>query len=292
LLYKVTLRATNGLKARETATLQVAVTDVPNAYQVIRDAVAKATGRVLVAQLNEQDRQNISAKLEFEVKRVEETAVRATLDAAGDVLSRQVGRAAESDSVTDSKVLYKVTLISASRLKAREAITLTVEVTDVDGSATLLAAQVGEAKGRQVDAKLDRDASGRTTAKLVFEVPLAAAPGLVERFKTAGTVRASQSVRDPQATEGRYATARIDVTLTNVEAIVADGNGLWPKVRKGLSISATVLLASVTCVVVGLCVVLPWAVIGFGGYRIVRRFVQPSPTAATPTPPAATPTPS
>ncbi len=274
---------------RETATLQVAATDVPSAYQALRDAVAKTTGRVLVAQLNEQDRQNVSAQFEFEARRSDEGAVRAALDAAGEVLSRQVARTAESDSVTDSKVLYRVALLSAGRLKPREVMTLAVEVADVDGSATLFAAQVAEAKGRQVDAKLDRDAGGGAKAKLVFEVPLAAAAGLVERFKAAGTVRVSQSVRDPQATDGRYATARIHVTLTNVEAIVPDGTGLWPKVRQGLSISAAVLLTSVTWVVFGLCVVLPWAVIGFGGYRVVRRIVQPAPAApAAPSSPSPT----
>jgi hypothetical protein len=272
---------------RETAQLQVAVADVPAAYQALRDAVAKVAGRVLVAQLNEQDRQNISAQFDFEVRRADEGAVRAALEAAGEVLSRQVSRAAESDSVTDSKVLYKVGLVSAGRLRPRETVTLTVEVPNVDESATLFAAQVAEAKGRQVDAKLDRAARGQQTAHLVFEVPLSAAAGLAERFKAAGTVRAAQSARDPQATDGRYATARIEVTLTNVEAIVADGNGLWPKVRRGLAISASVLLTSVTWVVFGLCVVLPWAVIGLGGYRIVRRFVQP--VVVAPAPPAAPP---
>ena len=264
---------------RETATLQVAAPDVPAAYQALRDAVAKTTGRVLVAHLNEQDRQNVTAQFDFEVRRAEEGAARAALDAAGEALSRQVGRAAESDSTTDSKVLYKVTLLSAGRLKPRETTTLAVEVADVDGTAKLFAAQVAEAKGRQVDAKLDRDAGGGATAKLVYEVPLAAAAGLVERFKAAGKGRVSQSVGDPQATEGKYATARIYVTLTNVGAIVPEGGGVWPKVREGLAISAGVLLKSVTWVVSGLCVVLPWALIGFGGYRVVRRFVRPVPAA-------------
>jgi hypothetical protein len=77
------------------------------------------------------------------------------------------------------------------------------------------------------------------------------------------------------------------VALTNAEAIVPEGGGLGAKVRRGLSISAAVLLTSVTWVVFGLCVVLPWAVIGFGGYRIVRRITRSSPAA--PAAPAAPP---
>lgn len=275
---------------RETVTLQVAAVDVSAAYQALRDAVTKTTGRVLVAQLNKVDRQNVSAELHFEVRRTEEGAIQTALGTMGDTLSRQVNRAAESDSVTDSKVLYKLTFYSAHQLKPRETTAMTVEVQDVDGSVTLLTAEAVKVEGRQVDAKFDRDAAGQSTAKLVFEVPLAASVGLVERFKSAGTVRLSQSVRDPQANEGKLATARIIVTLTNAEAIVPEGDGLWSKVRKGLSISASVLLVSVTCVIVGLCVVLPWAVIGLGGYRVVRRFVRSAPAlVATPAPSSPTP---
>ncbi|HEY1188447.1 MAG TPA: DUF4349 domain-containing protein, partial [Gemmata sp.] len=273
-LFLVQLYNLANVAPRETATLQIAAPDVPAAYQALRDAVAKTTGRVLAAQLNEQDRQNVSAQLDFEARRTDEGAVRAALGAAGDVLARQVTRAPETDSVTDTKVLYRVTLHSADRLRPRETVTLAIEVADVDGTAARFAAQVAEAKGRQVDAKFDRD-RGQVTAQFVFEVPLAAAGTLAERFQSAGAVRVSQTVSDPQAPAGRYATARLHVTLTNVAAIVPDGGGLWPKVRQGLTISASVLLTSVTWLVFGLCVVLPWAVLGFGGYRVVRRITRP-----------------
>jgi hypothetical protein len=120
---------------------------------------------------------------------------------------------------------------------------------------------------------------------MVFDVPLAAAAGLVERFKSAGTVRVQQTTRDAQAPEGRYALARIEVTLTSAEGIVPADAGVWPQVKRGLSYSASVLLTSLTWVVFGLCVVLPWAAIGYVGYRVVRRTARTE-TAAAPTPPA------
>jgi hypothetical protein len=290
-LYRVTVLPMARLRPRDTASLNVAVADVPAAYQALRDAVTKANARVLNAQINEQDRQNITAVLDVEMKRADEAAVRAAFDAAGDVLARQVTRAAEADGVTDSKVRYTATLTPASRLKPRETTALGIEVANVDEAATLFAAQAAEVKGRQADARFSRDASGKTLAKLAFDVPLTAAAGLVEKFKAAGTVRAAQSARDPQATDGRFATARVEVTLGNRESIISDDDGLWSQVRRGLSYSASVLLTSVTWVVFGLCVVLPWAVIGYVAYRIVRRTVAPAPAAPTPapapTPPAA-----
>jgi len=219
----------------------------------------------------EQDRQNVTAQLDFEVRRTEDGAVRAALDAAGEVIARQVARAPESDHVTDTKVLYRTTLVAANRLKPRETTTLAVEVADVEATAALFAARVAAANGRQVDAQSAKERTGRVTARLVYEVPLAAAAGLVEQFKAGGTVRVHNAARDPQAPDGRFATARLDVTLTNAEGIVAADDGLWPPVRRGLAYSASALLTSVTWVVFGLCVVLPWVVIGYAGYRVVRR---------------------
>jgi hypothetical protein len=268
---------------RETTTLSVAVTDVAAAYHALRDAVAKTTGRVHVAQLNEQDRQNLSAQLNFEVRRTEEAAIRAELDKVGEVIARQATRAPESDQVTDSKVLYQTSFVAANRLKPREVMTLAVEVANVEQSVTLLSAQAADAKARQVDSRINREPNGKETAKLIYDVPLAAASGLAEQFKRVGTVRMQQSVRDPQAPEGKYATARIDVTLTSADKIVADNAGVWPPVKRGLAYSASALLTSLTWVVFGLCVVLPWAVIGYGGYRVVRWMGRPaSPGATTP----------
>ena len=77
--------------------------------------------------------------------------------------------------------------------------------------------------------------------------------------------------------------ARIDVTLSNAELIVPRDDGLWPQVRKGLSYSMTVLSLSVTWLIFGLCVLLPWALVGYGGYRLVRRlFRAPPPVAGSP----------
>ncbi|VTR95159.1 : DUF4349 [Gemmata massiliana] len=257
---------------RETATLQLAATDVPSAYQALRDAVAKTTGRVLGAQLNEQDRQNITAQFDFEVRRADEGVVRAALGAAGDVVSRQVARVPESDSVTDAKVLYRVALAPAGRLAPRRRRRCPSRSRTWTVRPRCSRPRWPKRRGGRWTRNSTGTRRGGRRRGSYSRSRWRRPPGLVERLKGAGTVRASQSVRDPQATEGRFATARLHVTLTNAEAIVPDGTGVWPKVREGLSISASVLLTSVTWVVFGLCVVLPWALIGVGGYRLVRRF--------------------
>jgi hypothetical protein len=273
---------------REVAIVQVAVPDVPSAYQTLRDAVAKASGRVLIAQLNEQDQQNVAAQFDFEVRRADEAILRAAVDSLGEVVARQVTRAPESDNVTDAKVMYRTMLIAKNQLKPRDRTTLALEVANVDQTMAVFRAQAAEVQGsRLVDSQFTRDRSGRLTAKLVYDVPLQHASGLAEQFKSAGAVLVFQSARDPQAPEGKYATTRLDVTLTNSERIVGEDDGLWPQVRLGLSHSASMLLKSISWMVFGLCVVLPWAVIGYGCYKVLRWLIRSKAATVSVTPPTA-----
>jgi hypothetical protein len=285
ILYKITLFAVSRIRPRDTVTQQIAVPDVAGSYNSIRAVVTASKGRVLASQLDENDKQNVTASLDFEVQRTEEAAVKAALDSAGETVSRQLAHAAENEAATDTKVLYRMTLLPANRLKPRETTTLGLEVQDVDQTMRTFVAELNEAKGRQIDAKSGRERNGKTTARLVYEVPLAAATGLVERFKVAGNVRVLNTARDPQAPEGRSATARIDVTLANADSIVSSDDGLWTPVKKGLTYSATFLLTSMTWVVFAVCAVLPWAVVGYGSYRVVRRFTAPT-TVEVPSQPA------
>jgi len=239
---------------------------------------------VVTAQLNEQDRQNPTALLDFEVRRSEEAAIQAALTTAGEVLSRNVNRVPETTTMTDAKVLYKTSFVAASGIPPRETETLGIEVADVEATKAVFGAEVAEAQGRLIDSMVGHERSGRDTALLSYDVPLSAAPGLIEKFKGAGKTRVQQSSRNPQAPDGKLARARIDVTLSNSDLIVPKDEGLWPQVRKGLSYSVTFLSLSLTWVIFGLCVVLPWAVVGYGGYRLVRRLFPPPPEI--PAPPA------
>jgi hypothetical protein len=271
---------------REVATLTVALADVPAGYQSLREAVGKARGRVIASHLDEQDRQNVTAQLDFEVRRADESTLQTALAEAGEIVSRNVTRAADGDNLTDSKVLFRAALISATRVKPRETTALALEVPDVDAATAVFGAQVQQAKGRTVDVQAAHERGGRVTARLIYDVPLSQAPALIELFKAGGVVRVQQSSRDLQAPEGRFATARLEVTLSNVDLIVARDDGLWPQVRRGLSFSVTVLLMSVTWIVFGLCVLLPWALVGYGGYRLFRRvaprFGTPPPSSEAP----------
>jgi hypothetical protein len=279
------------MATRETATMTVATQDVAGAYRGLRDAITAAKGRITKANLDERDRQNITGQIEFEARRADEAAIQTALSAAGETISRNVARAPEADNVTDAKVAYRLTLVSASRLNPRETYTLGVEVRDVDQTVAVFASQVAEVKGEVVTADVGHERNGRVTARLIYNVPLTAAASLAEKFKGSGIVRYQQIARDPQAHEGKFALARLDVTLSNQELIVAQDESLWTPIRKGLSWSVSVLLLSLSWVIVGLCVVLPWGLVGYGLYRLGRRLFYtppPAPVPVAPAPPAPT----
>ena len=289
-LLRVSLIANSRVRPRETKILQLAAPDVSVAYRTLRDVVAKNSGRIVSAQLNEQDRQNVTAVFAFEVRKTDADAVEAALSSAGEVISLQVSRAPESELASDSKLLYQMTFSPTSKLKPRETSTLTIEVGNVDQMVGMFNMQVAEKNGRVLASQTNRESSGRTTAKLGYELPLASAASVVQQFKSEGNVHVSQTTQDPQAPNGKFATAKLEVTLTNAEAIVAADDGLWPQVRRGLTNSLSALLKSVSYVVFGLFAVLPWAVIGFLGYRVIRQTVRPTPSAAAPATSTAPPT--
>jgi len=268
--FQVQIWALAAVPPRETGVLQVATRDVPAGYRQLQEAVAKARGRTLHSQLNEQDRQNVTAQLDFEVRREDAAAVEAALAAAGDVFSPNVTRAQVNDNATDRKVRYQVTLINVNNIQPRETVTLGIEVRDVEQTAAALTAFVAEQGGQTTQANLSRERGGQVTAKLVFDVPLQAASALTEKFKAAGIVRRTQASRNPQVPAGKLAIARLDVTLSNAELIIPDEEGVWPQVRAGLKTSFVAIAWSLTVVIIGVCFVLPWALVLYGGYVVVN----------------------
>jgi hypothetical protein len=151
----------------------------------------------------------------------------------------------------------------------------------VDATAAALRDAAANVQGRVVQSQVTHERGGRVTARLVFDVPLAEAPRLVERTKETGTVRVHNAARNPQAPEGPLATARLDVHLSNAEPVVTADEGLWPQVRNGLRASFVGLAWSLSVLIVGVLFVLPWVAVIYVIYRIVAR-LRRRPAGAAP----------
>ncbi len=94
--------------------------------------IAAAKGRLVAAQINEQDRRNITAHLDITMNRGDTKVLEAALGRLRAKHSdRQVNRAPEAANVTDAKIHAVIDLIPAAAIAPRETTTLAMEVADV-----------------------------------------------------------------------------------------------------------------------------------------------------------------
>ena len=255
---------------RESVQQTIAASDVPAAYQAILSAAVINHAQVDVSSLNEQDRQNITAEIQLQVPRTSAAELDKALAAAGGIVSRTSSQSADGDGTVDSKLQLKLTITSADHLAPRETTRLGVEVSDVDKSAGDVQAAVISAGGRVLEANIVKD-RGKGAARLTFDFPLGKAGEMLQCVRNEGTVRSIDSSRDAQAPAGPLAHAQIYVEFRTADAIVADQTSPWASVRQGLTTSIEGLLLSLKWVVVGLCLIGPWAVLLWIGWKLWQR---------------------
>ena len=261
--------------ARETVQQTLATGDVPGAYQALLSAISSVHARVQSAQLNEQDRQNITAELELEVPRNAEADFDKSLAAAGGTIARTSSQSADTQGTVDSKVQLHVSITSSDHLAPRETTKLQVEVSDVDKSAGDIQAAALSNGGRVLEATVTKD-HGKGTARIVLDLPLDKAGEVLQQIRGQGTVRGIDSSRDPQAPTGAMAHGQLFVDFDTPDTIVADQTGPWASVRQGLSTSVTGLLWSLQWVIVGLCLIGPWLGVGWIIWKIKSRMAKPA----------------
>jgi hypothetical protein len=269
--FSLQILAVAGIAPRETTSVSLAATNVSDARNKILDAARTAGARVLGAQLNESDQQNVSATLDLDIKRDTLPDLDKALLATGDVLSRTVNRAADTENTIDTKLRLTVSLVGIEKIPPRQSTTLGIEVSNVESALADVQSTASTSGGKVTQSNLSKDRQGRTVGKVVVDVAGDKADDLITHAKGLGTVRVFDSARNPQAPEGKLARARIEITFGNAEAIVAPGQGVWSSVRNALATSAAGLLWSLQIVIIGLCFVLPWALLLWAGWKFARR---------------------
>ncbi len=120
--FAISIDSLANVAPRETTTLQIAARSVPEAFNKLLEAARAGGGRIVTSQLSEQDANNVTATLAFDVTRENWAKIDVALREAGLVVTRNVARSAETESTVDSKVGLQVTLTDEARLSARESI--------------------------------------------------------------------------------------------------------------------------------------------------------------------------
>ena len=279
--YNVSLVSSASITPRETQTMQLAAEDVRAARDKILAAAEAGGARILASQLNETDPQHATAKLDLDVKRTALAAVEKALAEAGQTINRQSSRSTDTENTLDSKIRLTLTVAPADQLPPRETTVMSVELRDVESAMGSLQATAASVGGRVVESNLSKDREGRSQAKVVVEVPLEKAGEMVRSARDLGAVRAIEANKNLQVPSGPLSRARIDVIFGNAEAIVAPERGLWASIRRGLSTSLAGLAWSVQLIVIGLCFVLPWVLILWAVWKLIKRRTRATPVATT-----------
>ncbi|MDB5290219.1 MAG: hypothetical protein JWL69_1460, partial [Phycisphaerales bacterium] len=268
--FQITVGSADRLPAREVVQTQRVAANVADAFNAIRSALPKG-GRVLVSELNEQDPQNVTAKLEFDVPRESDAAARDLLEKYSAALSRQVSRTPEGQNAVE-KVRYFVTLASAEHQAPRQTVQMGVQVSDVEKATDDLVAAAIAAGGRQADnPTVSQDNSGHTTATVVLDVPLDKAQTIADQADHMGNRRSKHVTVDTHAPDIRLARARLEVTFSDTAAGLGGEASMADYFRNGLMTSLKGLGYGLMFVVVGICLVLPLMLVVWAGVRFVKR---------------------
>ena len=250
----------------------MAAGDVAAAYDALLRAANKVNARIAVSKLEQTANQPPGAWLDFDVRRDDVAAIDAAIAGAGDVIGGDVTVALDQEKTLASKVQYKIALTSAQQLPPRETTTLAIETRNVDASVAHVTKVAGDLGGRVIDLTVTTEPSGRTLARVTIDLPLDKAAETIEQAKARGEVRGSQSVRHATAsTAGSLSRARLDLTFATPDAIVGADEGFWTSIRNGLATSAAGLMWSVKLIVIGACLIAPWALAVWGGWKVAQR---------------------
>lgn len=272
--FSVQIVSTAVAQAREAETMSIAAPDVPASYRAILESAHTLNLRVTESQMNQVDPQNVSATMTVELKRDQQAEFEKTLASQGQIINRNVQRSTDNENTLDSKLRWQISLTDADRIAPRQSTGVTIETSDVEQGLNQITAAVEAASGRVADSGVSKDASGQSTARARIEVPLAKAGAVIDAIRAQGKVREIQSSKNMQAPDGPLARATIDLTLTSGEQIVGADHGLWATIRNGLATSVSGLLWSLQLIIIGLCLVAPWVLLIWAGWKIVRRRKQ------------------
>lgn len=275
--FVVNLMGLGALPPRESNSVQLAAADVAESFRALKKAVADAKGRLQQAQLNENNKQDITATLAFDALTKEAATIDAAIRAAGWTIARTVHRTPEGQPAVESKTTWNLTVYAAASLGPRFSHVLAVEVKDVDKAFAELKAAAAEAKARIQADHIAKDRAGKIVGRLTVDVPLGSAPSLIERMKGAGHLRVAEVSKNERAPEGDLAFARIDLTLSNEDLIIPTDDGFGKQIREGLAGVFAGAGWSIKILLIGSLVVVPWALVIWGLWKLAKRLRKPAP---------------
>lgn len=269
--FSVRIISAAGVAARDTVTLQLASADVVKAHESLAEVAKTLGARVVQSNVNEGDGDNVNAVLQVDLPRAGIVEWEQARQEAGDVLTRSVVRSTDLQNTLDSKLRINLTFFPADRLPPRQVTTTVLRVRSSESQQQAFLAQAENLGGRVIDQTMSRSADGRSSARVVFDVPRDKTSTLFEALRTDGEIRSMNTSTNAQAPEGPLSRTRFDLQFVEGESLVGEENGIWSSLKAGLATSLKGLGYSLRLLVVAICLIAPWAAVLWGGWKLMRR---------------------
>jgi hypothetical protein len=277
---------------KERVQLALFVAEVEKVYAAIR-GLASGGAQVTNAALDHDEAGRVSARISMLVAPEESDDVIAKIKAMGRVANFQVqservargGQGMSPDARTEfDKVELNITIAREDDEEARQQTSLSVRVSDVNGSTKQLAELAAQVGGRIRASNFSRDPNGAEYANVSLRLPLKNYPALMQSLTALGkleNITIHREDRPADAVEAQSAPADVAVTIYSQGSIVTPETGISATIRRTLGQSISALMWSVRMIGVALASIAPWVivlgvVIGiFTGIRRSRRSREP-----------------
>ncbi len=205
--FELSLYNTANIKPRETLHLKLAADKVPASYRKLKDAIEKVKGQIRKAHLDEQDKLDINAELDFNVAAADRKAIDDLIAEQGLVIKRATVQAAVNEMSTDRKIGYELRLRSMSAIAPKEIFRYLVTTPDVKAGYRTLFDKVAELKGRVHRSHVDDQDKHNIRAEFNFDIATSDKLAFDELLKELGIVTLGLS---------EQAAPNIDATDTKV----------------------------------------------------------------------------
>ncbi|MDP9175211.1 MAG: DUF4349 domain-containing protein [Planctomycetota bacterium] len=266
----LTFISADTLGPRESIGRVLAVADVASAYEKILAAAQQASAKITGAKLDQSNPQQIHGELDMVIPKAGIDAVeKVIVDTKAAVISRAVNRSSDVNSTTEEKTEFRLVIDDLDQLPPRQTTTMGIEVADPEKDCGDIQAAAIAAGGRVLDQNIAK--SDRYVAHVVIDVPIKSAGEFINRARAMGDVKNIEQNKNNDVPDADFVHARIDLTLTGQSQIVDSDTGLWTSFKAGLHTSITGLLYSLEMIVIGLCLLTPWAAVLWVGWKFLRR---------------------
>jgi hypothetical protein len=269
--YDLRLLTASAVSARQSSLIQLATKDVPAAHKALAAIGEKKGVRIVQSSVTEGDRDHVTAVLTLDVPRTLLSDWEKSLASTGDILTRSVTQSNDTQNTLDSKVRFDLRLYDADHIEPRQRTSATVRVDSAASTQASYMALAQKLGGKIISQDVSRDPNGRENATLSIDVPRDSASQVIGQLRSDGELQSLNTSTEQRAPDGKLARARFDLTFTEREALVGKESGFWSSIQGGLSTSLRGLAYSVRVIVVGLCFVVPWVLILWIGWRLIRR---------------------